>query len=194
MVATMINQALADVDALIVRLVESALSAARRPAQRHALLQQATRLTRQAANPLVQGKLLAMLHQGAAPGTLAEFQACVDQLHASRRLPSRVSRRLGGPPAKPPGRVVEPVLTPGEVARELGVSPKTIANWCKQGLLRCEVLESGHRRIPASALDAYRASEARWQKVDALKHAPRGLAPVLDEDAIFAEIAERRRG
>ena len=184
---------IADVDALIVSLVESAMAGARRPAQRHALLQQATKLTRLAANPLVQARLVATLRQGPAPSTLSELQACVDRLHASRRMPGRVSRRLGAA-GTTLGRIVEPMLTPGEVARELGVSAKTVANWCKQGLLRCDVLESGHRRIPASALDAYRESQVRWQQLDAVTRSAPGAASEVDEATIFAAIAERRRG
>lgn len=189
----MILQTIADVDALIVSLVESAMAGARRPEQRHALLQQATKLTRQAANPLVQARLVATLRQGPAPSTLSEFQACVDRLHVSRRMTGRVSRRLGAS-GTIAGRVAEPMLTPGEVARELGVSAKTVANWCKQGLLRCDVLESGHRRIPSSALAAYRASQARWQQLDSVTRSAPGAASEVDEAAIFAAIAERRRG
>lgn len=38
-------------------------------------------------------------------------------------------------------------LTPGEVARLLHVSPKTISRWASQGLLPCLVTLGGHRRF-----------------------------------------------
>ncbi len=38
-------------------------------------------------------------------------------------------------------------LPPGEVARVLHVSPKTISRWASQGLLPCVVTLGGHRRF-----------------------------------------------
>ena len=38
-------------------------------------------------------------------------------------------------------------LTPGEVARVLHVSPKTVSRWASQGLLPCLVTLGGHRRF-----------------------------------------------
>jgi excisionase family DNA binding protein len=38
-------------------------------------------------------------------------------------------------------------LTPGEVARLLHVSPKTVSRWAAQGLLPCVVTLGGHRRF-----------------------------------------------
>lgn len=38
-------------------------------------------------------------------------------------------------------------LTPGEVARMLHVSPKTISRWAAEGLLPCLVTLGGHRRF-----------------------------------------------
>ncbi len=38
-------------------------------------------------------------------------------------------------------------LTPGEVARLLHVSPKTISRWATEGLLPCVVTLGGHRRF-----------------------------------------------
>ena len=40
-----------------------------------------------------------------------------------------------------------PYLSPSEVARELHVSPKTIARWADQGLVPCIVTLGGHRRF-----------------------------------------------
>jgi hypothetical protein len=179
-----------ELEAIIVGLVDAALAGVRQPARRQALVRQAMRLSRRTANPLVKIQLMQALRKGEALTTLTDLQRLVDRLQAERRVVYPVSRHFGRSSSTEAGRGGEPMLTPGEVARELGVSPKTVTNWCKQGLLRCEVLESGHRRIPASALGAYRASQARWQRVDAT----RGEAPAIDDDAIFAEIAARRRG
>jgi excisionase family DNA binding protein len=38
-------------------------------------------------------------------------------------------------------------LTPGQVARLLGVSPKTIYRWATDGRLPCAVTLGGHRRF-----------------------------------------------
>ena len=38
-------------------------------------------------------------------------------------------------------------LTPGEVARLLVVSPKTVSRWAAQGLMPCRVTLGGHRRF-----------------------------------------------
>lgn len=47
-------------------------------------------------------------------------------------------------------------FTSGEVARAMGVSDRTVRSWCARGLLHSEVLPSGHRRIAAHALEAFR--------------------------------------
>ena len=38
-------------------------------------------------------------------------------------------------------------LTPGEVARALHVSPKTIIRWANDGLIPCILTLGGHRRF-----------------------------------------------
>lgn len=45
-------------------------------------------------------------------------------------------------------------LTPGEVARLLHVSPKTISRWASEGLLPCLVTLGGHRRFRRADIDA----------------------------------------
>lgn len=47
-------------------------------------------------------------------------------------------------------------LTPGEVARQLQVSPKTVSRWADKGLLPCIVTLGGHRRFRRSAVEAIR--------------------------------------
>jgi excisionase family DNA binding protein len=48
----------------------------------------------------------------------------------------------------------EAYITTGEVARMLGVSPKTVARWAKEGRLPHLVTLGGHRRFPADAIRA----------------------------------------
>jgi hypothetical protein len=55
-------------------------------------------------------------------------------------------------------------LTPGAVAREAGVTPRTVQNWCDRGLLHCERLPSGHRRIPARAWELFKAGAPRAEQ------------------------------
>ena len=45
-------------------------------------------------------------------------------------------------------------LTPGEVARLLHVSPKTVNRWAHEGRLPCIVTLGGHRRFPKDAVEA----------------------------------------
>lgn len=40
-----------------------------------------------------------------------------------------------------------PVMTIGEAARALGVSPETLRRWADAGRIRVVVLPSGHRRF-----------------------------------------------
>lgn len=42
------------------------------------------------------------------------------------------------------------LLLPGEVAREFGVSSKTVARWAKTGKIRHIKTPGGHRRFPSS--------------------------------------------
>lgn len=58
---------------------------------------------------------------------------------------------------------VERFLTPGEVARLVGVSPTTVTRWAREGKLRCRTTLGGHRRFEPSvvkelqvALEAHR--------------------------------------
>jgi excisionase family DNA binding protein len=45
-------------------------------------------------------------------------------------------------------------LTPGEVARLLHVSPKTVNRWAHEGRLPCIVTLGGHRRFPRVDVEA----------------------------------------
>lgn len=45
-------------------------------------------------------------------------------------------------------------LTPGEVARLLHVSPKTVNRWAHEGRIPCIVTLGGHRRFPRAEVEA----------------------------------------
>ncbi len=49
-------------------------------------------------------------------------------------------------------------LTPGQVARILGVSPKTVNRWSNDGRIPCAVTLGGHRRFRADVVQAVAAS------------------------------------
>ncbi len=49
-------------------------------------------------------------------------------------------------------------LTPGQAARILGVSPKTVNRWANDGRLPCAVTLGGHRRFAADVIAAVSAS------------------------------------
>jgi excisionase family DNA binding protein len=81
-------------------------------------------------------------------------------------------------------------MSPGEVAAQLGVSPKTITLWCDRGKLPCVVLSSGHRRIPAAALAPHKAMLA------ALKSLDESMGPSwgdVTESEVVQEMLERGR-
>lgn len=186
-------RALQDLDGFLAELVGQAMEQVT-PGEGALLLRRALRLSRLVARGPLHGHLVAALRQGDAPQSLAALESWIQGQQVKHRRTLRMSRApMGGKqaPASPP--VVDLLLTPGEVARELGVSPKTVANWCKQGLLRCEVLASGHRRIPSSALDLHRVSQASWRRVDALLQRQAPMEGCLEEDVIFGELAQRPR-
>lgn len=45
------------------------------------------------------------------------------------------------------------LLTPREAAEQLGVSAKTVSNWCKIGKIAHIRTLGGHRRIPKSEVE-----------------------------------------
>jgi excisionase family DNA binding protein len=44
-------------------------------------------------------------------------------------------------------------LTPGQVARTLHVSPKTVNRWAHEGRIACIVTLGGHRRFPRTEVE-----------------------------------------
>ena len=49
-------------------------------------------------------------------------------------------------------------LSPGQAARMLGVSPKTVNRWANEGRIPCAVTLGGHRRFRADVIRAVAAS------------------------------------
>jgi excisionase family DNA binding protein len=49
-------------------------------------------------------------------------------------------------------------LTPGQAARMLGVSPKTVNRWANDGRIPCAVTLGGHRRFRADVIRSVAAS------------------------------------
>lgn len=49
-------------------------------------------------------------------------------------------------------------LAPGQAARILGVSPKTVVRWANDGRIPCLVTLGGHRRFRADVIAAVAAS------------------------------------
>lgn len=58
----------------------------------------------------------------------------------------------------PPASTRVQYLTPGQAASILGVSPKTINRWTKEGRLQCMTTLGGHRRFRADVIRAAAAS------------------------------------
>jgi excisionase family DNA binding protein len=56
--------------------------------------------------------------------------------------------------ASGPGQTGEDYITPGEAARHLHVSPKTINRWANDGRIPCIVTLGGHRRFRREDVDA----------------------------------------
>lgn len=47
---------------------------------------------------------------------------------------------------------VRTMFTPGDIARLLGVNPKTVSRWCREDKLASFRTPGGHRRIPITAV------------------------------------------
>jgi excisionase family DNA binding protein len=60
-----------------------------------------------------------------------------------------------------PSPATTPHLRPAEVAELLGVSPKTVSRWAKEGKLPCRRTLGGHRRYPEHEIRALAAGLAR---------------------------------
>lgn len=53
-----------------------------------------------------------------------------------------------------PRQLADEYVTPGEAARDLHVSPKTINRWANDGRIPCIVTLGGHRRFRREDIDA----------------------------------------
>ena len=56
--------------------------------------------------------------------------------------------------AQEPVQISDDYVTPGEAARYLHVSPKTINRWANDGRIPCIVTLGGHRRFRREDVDA----------------------------------------
>lgn len=50
--------------------------------------------------------------------------------------------------------------TTGQLARRVCLSQRTIERYCDDGVIACERTRGGHRRIPASAVEAFLRGES----------------------------------
>jgi excisionase family DNA binding protein len=57
-------------------------------------------------------------------------------------------------------KVEREYMTPGDVARALHVSPKTVVRWARAGYIPCIVTLGGHRRFQRSDVEALAARMA----------------------------------
>lgn len=175
-----------ELDDRLVKAFEAEYARAKAQRERHELLGRFAAVNRRLTLHPVRTRVLQAMRAG-ADLSFAEIASLVErQGKALRPIRLVVARRLSaGPPA------TGPFLTPGEVAKELGVSARTVTNWCKKGMLAYVELESGHRRIPESALAAYRESKVHWAALDTAASRARGDAPEPDDADVFAELARR---
>lgn len=61
---------------------------------------------------------------------------------------------MANEPIIPPGGEEQKYLSRGEAARRLGVPPRTIQHWAREGLIPCIRTFGGHRRFAVKDLDA----------------------------------------
>jgi excisionase family DNA binding protein len=57
-------------------------------------------------------------------------------------------------------KVEREYMTPGDVARALHVSPKTVVRWARAGYIPCIVTLGGHRRFQRTDVEALAARMA----------------------------------
>lgn len=180
-----------ELDGLVARAFDEALTHTQVQIERVELIGRFAQVNRRLSMHPVRAQVLQVLRRGPA---LSFFEiATLVEKQFKRLRPSRRWRVRGLQTASPAKPMADPgkLLTPGDVARELGVSARTVTNWCKKGMLACIELESGHRRIPERALASYRHSKVHWTVLDEVAARARGDEPEPDEDAIFAELAQR---
>jgi len=80
----------------------------------------------------------------------------------------------------------EKVYTPIEVARQINVHVKSVANWIRQGMLQAYRTPGGHHRITRTALLRF-LNEQKMPIPDGLGD-PRRRILVVDDDPIIAEV------
>ncbi len=167
---------------LLSQRMEAALAATNDPGERSRLVLQVVQLGERLAIRPLRLHVLGLLREGRG-GSLAELLEHVDGRYQAFREALKGRRKRRSPAS-------EVYLSPGEAAAYLGVSPKTIAKWCDRGKLPCVVLESGHRRIPAAALEPHKAKLA---SLDALHTAMAPTWGQLTEADVVQEMLDRDR-
>lgn len=70
----------------------------------------------------------------------------------------------------------EAYLTPGQAARILGISPKTVNRWANEGRIPCAMTLGGHRRFRADVIRAVAVSMG----MEAVAAVPAPGAPETD--------------
>lgn len=89
--------------------------------------------------------------------------------------------------------VDELLISAGEAARRLGVSPATVQRWVDAGVLSADRTHGGHRRIPLGEIRRILAAD---QSAPAIAHLEKWLDPLLAADAAALKkqlIAARRK-
>ncbi|TAK74279.1 MAG: response regulator [Aquabacterium sp.] len=69
------------------------------------------------------------------------------------------------------------VLTTSEVAKRLGVSLRTVQLWVEAGILPAARTPGGHRRIPATAVEALALSTGLAERAASIERAAQAKAP-----------------
>ncbi|MEN1679392.1 MAG: helix-turn-helix domain-containing protein [Planctomycetota bacterium] len=86
----------------------------------------------------------------------------------------------------------QPVFTPKQVARALGVSESSVKRWCDSGQIRAGKTVGGHRKLPISSIVAW-IRETGHEVVDpvalGLAATPQRRRPEQSIDDLFASLA-----
>jgi excisionase family DNA binding protein len=80
------------------------------------------------------------------------------------------------------------LLTPGQTARLLGVSPITVRNWARKGLLPANVTAGGHRRFEHAAVMTF--AQSRNMLIFPLEERDTRILVVEDDQQFAAFVVE----
>lgn len=82
--------------------------------------------------------------------------------------------------------VIEPLLTPGEVAAAFGVYVQTVARWARSGRLRSVRTLGGQRRFRLSDVNALLEADGRWITAHREWSTPSAIGEQPGEDGVSA--------